>query len=97
MAALQLICKLQSKSPTLGIISREIALDIADAIYEPQLVSHIPGLANVSADALSRRFVPDRTFTLPTALQHAAEVQADSRLESWWRSIHGVRHSQRGA
>ena len=35
---------------TLGIVARELALDIADAIYEPQMASHVPGVANVGAD-----------------------------------------------
>ena len=96
MAALQMICKMQSRSPSLGIISREVALDVADAIYEPQLVSHIPGVANVCADALSRRYMPNRVFVVPTILQHATEVQPEPRHDRWWRTLCGPRRSHCG-
>ena len=42
----------------MGLIAREAALDVADGLYEPLVVEHIPGVANVLADVLSRRRDP---------------------------------------
>ena len=44
------------KSSGIGtsILAREMALDIADALYEPTVGEHIPGVANVLVDHLSR-------------------------------------------
>eukprot|EP00959_Pyramimonas_sp_CCMP1952_P397671 8332867-Pyramimonas_sp.AAC.1 len=48
-----------TRSGSLGLIAREVALDVASAVYGPDVVEHVPGLANVAADTLSRRFAPD--------------------------------------
>ena len=58
IATLSLVARMQPHSPTLGVIAREMALDIAGLSYAPDTVRHIPGIANVSADALSHRFEP---------------------------------------
>ena len=54
MAALALITKMKAHSTRINIIAREMALDIAHATYTPNTASHIAGVANVAADALSR-------------------------------------------
>ena len=87
VSALAMVCRMQPHSKSLGAVAREIALDIADAIYEPQLVEHVPGVANVIADALSRRFDPNAApFVLPAPLLHAEEVHPPERVETWWRA-----------
>ena len=48
-----------------GAISRELALDMAEAVYRPGIGTHIPGVANVTADALSRLFGPDSKYSIP--------------------------------
>ena len=35
-----------------------MALDIADTVYVPDVAEHVPGVANVGPDVLSRRFAP---------------------------------------
>ena len=87
IAALSLICKMQPHSPSLGIIARELALDIADSIYEPQLVSHVPGIANVASDALSRKYQPGVQFRLPHILEKCLEVHPAPRTPAWWRAL----------
>ena len=87
MAALSTICKMQTSSPSLGVIAREIALDIADAIYEPQIATHVPGIANVVADILSRRYDPAKIYTVPPLLSKAIEVHPESRDGKWWRTL----------
>ena len=54
--------------PTLNIIARELALDLADACFVPDIVAHSPGGAMGTADALSRKFQPGVVFQLPLAL-----------------------------
>ena len=54
MSALYTVTKMQPSGPSLMVVAREFALDMADAVYDPQLVSHVPGVANLAADALSR-------------------------------------------
>ena len=68
------------------VVARELALDIADSVYDPQLVSHVPGVANLAADALSRKYQPDKRFTLPTILKGCVEVHPAERTPQWWRS-----------
>ena len=87
IAALSTVCKMQPSSPSLGVIARELSLDIADAIYDPQLVSHVPGVANLAADALSRLFQPGKRFSLPTILRHCKRVHPPDRTPQWWRSV----------
>ncbi len=86
MAALAMMCKLQPHSNTLGIIARELALDICDSLYEPDLVSHIPGVANKAADSLSRKYQPDTPFVIPPILSQCVEVHPEARTGKWWRT-----------
>ena len=58
VAALTTLTKMQPHSATLGIIARELALDISASSYSPDDARHIPGLANTTADYLSRMFSP---------------------------------------
>ena len=87
MAALSMVCRMQPHSPSLGVVARELALDISDSVYQPQLASHIPGVANVTADALSRKFEPNRTFVLPSILAYSTEAHPQRRDSSWWRTV----------
>ena len=88
MSALSMVTKMQPHSYSLGVIARELALDISDAIYEPQVASHTPGVANVAADALSRKFQPDKPpFALPPVLSACTEVHPVERSGPWWRTL----------
>ncbi len=48
-----------------GLIAREIALDLAEGIFEPMQASHISGLSNDVPDALSRLEEPGAGHTIP--------------------------------
>ena len=82
-----MVTKMQPHSASLGIVARELALDITDAMYEPQLASHTPGVANVAADALSRRYEPGFAYSLPSVLEHSTEVSPPARDSTWWRTL----------
>ena len=81
------VARMQPKSRVLGIISRELALDIASATYDPEIL-HIPGVANLAADILSRRYEPSRgSFALPPTLDRASEITVSPRDSNWWKSL----------
>ena len=87
IAALTLVASLRGRSSALNRIGRELALDISEAHYAPTLVSHTPGVTNVIADALSRRFQPGKSFVLPPALRDAAQLEPGRRPRSWWLTL----------
>ena len=86
MSTLAMVSKMQPHSPQLGIIAREMALDIAAANYSPDVAVHIPGVANVVADCLSRLHAPDKK-ALPYSLHNVSELRVADRCRSWWRAL----------
>jgi len=54
ITTLTLVMCCRAEGLTVGLLSREIALDIAEGVYRPSLAEHIAGGANITADALSR-------------------------------------------
>ena len=86
LAALYAVAKMQPKSKALNIVARELALDLADASYTVDFIQHVAGLANVTADALSRKRQPGKEFILPGLLASAIEVTPPNRSPSWWRN-----------
>ena len=85
VATLAMVARMQPHSAQLGIVARELALDIAYACYSPDVVEHIPGITNSGADALSRRYAPD-AYPLPAYLHTAKECIVSSRGHGWWKS-----------
>ena len=85
VSALIMLIKLKTDGVGTGIISRELALDIGEAIYEPNVGTHIPGITNILADHLSRR--DDDTIPLPAALRLARRREFPVRDRSWWRTV----------
>jgi hypothetical protein len=86
MSALILTFKLKTSGIGSGIIAREIALDLAQSEYQPNVVQHVPGVDNIIADELSRKYQPGHVFTLPTALAGVTELQLPIRDQSYFRS-----------
>ena len=83
--ALAAVLKLASPDPKLNLIAREIALDTAEFIYEPSLLEHIPGVANVVPDILSRFFSPEPK-PFPSCLHHLCPTPVPVRDHSFWRT-----------
>ena len=98
MSALSMVCRMRPHSASLNIIARELALDIADSMYEPQIASHIPGVSNVIADILSRKFAPaaKQEYKVPSLLAECAEIHPPERNSAWWRSLKGPPPKARG-
>ena len=87
VAALTTLIKMQPHSNALGIIARELALDVAASAYQPDEAIHIPGIANKAADILSRRFVPGTPPPLPPYLDARREHVCALRNEGWWLAL----------
>ena len=85
VTALIMTATLKGKKGPVALLARELALDIADGVYTPNVVAHVPGVANDSADALSRKYQPSKHFVLPRLLANAKEVTAPRRDNHWWR------------
>ena len=87
VAALVLATRLTTRGTGCGIVAREVALDIASSTYEPLVGEHIPGIANVTCDALSRRYQPSTTFALPSHLLSVCESHPPKRSRSYFRTL----------
>ena len=87
VAALVMLAKMQPHSQQLGIVARELALDISDVAFVPEIVEHIPGISNVAADALSRQSDPFKRIAIPSYLTSATRHVCANRTKSWWRSL----------
>ena len=99
---LSLVVNLRPSTRQLAIIGQEMAFEIAQAVFVPVIAEHVPGVANVCADALSvvptwssttstrsagRRDEETLPDTLHELLRHAA---GHSRAEQGGR--HGAQH-----
>ena len=85
-AALGAACRLRSSDPRMNAIARELALDLAEAQYELDLLEHLPGISNELADALSRLSQPGSPAMVPNALARAMRAKVEARSRSWWRA-----------
>ena len=89
ISSLVLVLKLKTSGPGPGIIAREIALDVADALYRPDVVEHVPGVANLICDMLSRQFQPNpkSKYVLPLQLVHVKELVLPVRSKQYYRTL----------
>ena len=87
VSALILVLRMKTSGSATGIIAREIALDIAASCYAPALAEHVPGVANVTADTLSRRFEPGCTFAVPAVLASVPELRLTPRGKTFFKSL----------
>ena len=86
-AALGALEKERSKSPSINLIAREVALDRAMAEFEPLFdFRHVAGKCNEWADALSRLDQPGSGAVIPGPLRSVTRRAVAERLGSWWRS-----------
>ena len=87
VAALTMVCKMQPHSDRVGVVARELALDIAESSCAPEEEIHIPGIANKAADALSRLHQPGKTPPLPDYLKPDMRVACSPRPRRLWKSL----------
>jgi len=80
----------RAKGLTVGLLSREIVVDIAESVYRPLLAVHIAGGAYITADALSRLLAPDKK-QLWTFLSTVQKVKLPPRNRAFYRArVHPV-------
>ena len=77
--------KVSGHGPT--VVARELALVLGCASFRPGVFSHIPGIANVAADMLSRKHDPSKDFKLPSLLANVPETVPAVRSLRWWRTL----------
>ena len=83
LSALLMLSRGKAKSPELNVLAREFAIDQALREYRIWGLEHIPGVTNVQADALSRRYAP-RPYPVPEALHNAVERHV-ALGEAFWK------------
>ena len=89
IGALTMLVKLRppTRNPAMGIIARELALELAQLSFQPD-ATHTPGLSHVVADVLSRVYAPDGTGTVTSelhpALSEAQCCETPQRNEQWY-------------
>jgi len=72
-------------SGSVARVAREVALDLAEGVYRPKVGTHVPGALNITADALSRLYVPAGGYRIPTHLANVARVQSPPRGVDYYR------------
>ena len=87
ITALTMTLELRAAGQTMSLIAREVALDVADALYSPAIVSHLPGLANTISDSLSRIFCPTGDYPVPPALLRAQRITCPTRTRNYYRTL----------
>jgi len=92
MSALTSVMFCRAAGVGTAIVARELALDIAESIYRPDIGEHIPGVVNLAADALSRLFIPNGKYVIPTYLAGALCVFPPKRRRSFYRTVCAAEH-----
>jgi hypothetical protein len=88
ISALTMLLKLKSKGKGSAMIARELALDLADGTYYPDLITHSPGIALKTVDALSRKHMPaEEAWVTPPSLQQAEENFPPTRDHTFYKTI----------
>ena len=86
-AALSALLRMKASGQGPNIIARELALDLADGLYRPDVIVHQPGIANTICDVLSRKFQPGVAFVLPAVLSNAVCLTPPARTKEYYRSL----------
>ena len=84
---LTMVLHFKGTSKSLNIIAREVALEVAASAYRPLIAEHIAGVANITADALSRLHVPGGSYERPACLAQARAAVVPERPRKWYRAL----------
>ena len=84
---LTLVVNMRPASASLALIGQELALDFASAAFAPIITQHIPGVANVLADKLSRRMQAGYDPKIPSQLSDAKLVYPPDRNDSYFLTL----------
>jgi hypothetical protein len=98
LAALGAIAK-RTAAPTatgLGLVVAELALDEAELDTGIDVLTHIPGISNTWADALSRLEAPE-SKEVPSELREVPRAVPPRRREAYWLTRQDPRQPRRSA
>ena len=84
---LTLIVNMRPTTPQLALIGQEIALEFADVPFVPVIAMHIPGVANVAADELSRWWQPGHVAAVPTFVGNAPRAMPPARNREYYLTL----------
>ena len=90
VAALTMVVHCQIRGVGTSLVAREVALDLAEGVYRPDVAAHVPGVTNVLPDALSRLWEPGAKSRCPEGLRHVQRAQVPPRPRTWWRTLDGA-------
>ena len=82
LALLLSLVKGRAKAPDLAVVSREFSIDMARDKYRLHLLTHIPGITNIEADALSRVYAPNPPV-LPKSLEGVPRAEVRLGPDFW--------------
>ena len=99
VTALTALVKMRPKTPAIGIIVRELAIQLAEQSVPPDALQ-TPGISHVVADALSRVFSPEGGGVVDASIHPAlasATLSAPPERSPQWYKAHSRTRSQWGA
>ena len=67
-----------------GLIAKELALELAEGTFEPQKITHLPGISNDLADALSR--LAEERAQVPDILKDVPRCTPPRRTAPYYRT-----------
>ena len=81
---LNLVAECKGRGAGLNLLARECALLLAASAYHPVDAEHIPGVANVVADWLSRKWQPGHGSKAVPDFGAATETHPPVRTAEWY-------------
>ena len=89
VGALTVASALKGRGSALTLVARELAFEVGTCECAPDVIEHLPGVANTTADVLSRRLDPGHsaTWQVPLTLAGVPECRLEPRLRAWWRTL----------
>ena len=88
IAALGALNRGASGNPTMNLICKEVALDLAGGAYDLEILGHLPAQWNTTADALSRLHgPPEERKDIPSELAGARRIWPATRTRAWRRTL----------
>ena len=77
----------QMKAKASNLIAREVALVYSESSFEPRVFVHLPGVANVLADHLSRMSAPGYPDNIPAELEGVLQAHTPVRKKDWYKIL----------
>lgn len=87
VTALAMLTRMRAKGQGVNLVARELALDLSDGCFRPDVCCHIPGITNKCCDALSRLFQPNNNIPFPKMLHNIPEFSPPLRENTYYSII----------